>query len=155
MPSPWNTSPSPWASNVTSRANDRSIFARRAHPIVEAVIISPVPAPHLEADQPRVRCRQLAAFPSRQQAKSTRQGVRQSSPPAGGIGRSLGTRRPALPGALSETVRAFYGVLEQYKVDDLVARSEEHTSELQSHVNLVCRLLLEKKNILGTLASTG
>src|SRR5438477_9823288 len=25
-------------------------------------------------------------------------------------------------------------------------RSEEHTSELQSHVNLVCRLLLEIKN---------
>src|SRR5690242_21911163 len=28
-------------------------------------------------------------------------------------------------------------------------RSEEHTSELQSHVNLVCRLLLEKKKNLG------
>src|SRR5260370_19572414 len=27
-------------------------------------------------------------------------------------------------------------------------RSEEHTSELQSHLNLVCRLLLEKKNYL-------
>src|SRR5207237_10689378 len=27
-------------------------------------------------------------------------------------------------------------------------RSEEHTSELQSHLNLVCRLLLEKKNQL-------
>src|SRR5690242_21888633 len=27
----------------------------------------------------------------------------------------------------------------------LSVRSEEHTSELQSHVNLVCRLLLEKK----------
>src|SRR5260370_11081807 len=26
-----------------------------------------------------------------------------------------------------------------------VIRSEEHTSELQSHLNLVCRLLLEKK----------
>src|SRR5260370_23481235 len=26
-------------------------------------------------------------------------------------------------------------------------RSEEHTSELQSHLNLVCRLLLEKKNL--------
>src|SRR5438477_2275513 len=26
-----------------------------------------------------------------------------------------------------------------------MGRSEEHTSELQSHVNLVCRLLLEKK----------
>src|SRR6266849_8512348 len=30
------------------------------------------------------------------------------------------------------------------------ARSEEHTSELQSRVDLVCRLLLEKKNT-GTL----
>src|SRR5260370_17709055 len=28
----------------------------------------------------------------------------------------------------------------------LTLRSEEHTSELQSHLNLVCRLLLEKKN---------
>src|SRR5690242_21559516 len=28
---------------------------------------------------------------------------------------------------------------------DWSVRSEEHTSELQSHVNLVCRLLLEKK----------
>src|SRR5690242_20787668 len=31
-------------------------------------------------------------------------------------------------------------------VISLISRSEEHTSELQSHVNLVCRLLLEKKN---------
>src|SRR5260370_25474584 len=31
------------------------------------------------------------------------------------------------------------------KVSDRRARSEEHTSELQSHLNLVCRLLLEKK----------
>src|SRR5690606_40937966 len=29
---------------------------------------------------------------------------------------------------------------------DAVRRSEEHTSELQSRENLVCRLLLEKKN---------
>src|SRR4051812_50005741 len=29
-------------------------------------------------------------------------------------------------------------------------RSEEHTSELQSHVNIVCRLLLEKKKKLST-----
>src|SRR5256886_13214152 len=29
---------------------------------------------------------------------------------------------------------------------DLPPRSEEHTSELQSQSNLVCRLLLEKKN---------
>src|SRR5438477_1014917 len=30
-------------------------------------------------------------------------------------------------------------------------RSEEHTSELQSHVNLVCRLLLEKKKNKKTI----
>src|SRR2546430_7940919 len=35
-----------------------------------------------------------------------------------------------------------------------LARSEEHTSELQSQSNLVCRLLLEKKKItLGNPAS--
>src|SRR2546430_10165536 len=31
----------------------------------------------------------------------------------------------------------------------LLDRSEEHTSELQSQSNLVCRLLLEKKNLDG------
>src|SRR5690242_18886925 len=33
-------------------------------------------------------------------------------------------------------------------------RSEEHTSELQSHVNLVCRLLLEKQNTLDNFDAT-
>src|SRR5260221_6901688 len=31
------------------------------------------------------------------------------------------------------------------------ARSEEHTSELQSHSDIVCRLLLEKKNLPDAL----
>src|SRR5260370_31520025 len=34
-----------------------------------------------------------------------------------------------------------------------VERSEEHTSELQSHLNIVCRLLLEKKNWTNRLSS--
>src|SRR2546427_5586059 len=33
------------------------------------------------------------------------------------------------------------------------ARSEEHTSELQSQSNVVCRLLLEKKKSTGTARS--
>src|SRR5690606_40523764 len=33
---------------------------------------------------------------------------------------------------------------------ELLPRSEEHTSELQSRENLVCRLLLEKKNKIHT-----
>src|SRR3712207_7510368 len=36
-------------------------------------------------------------------------------------------------------------VKDSHTVDDLVQRSEEHTSELQSRQYLVCRLLLEKK----------
>src|SRR2546430_11424402 len=36
--------------------------------------------------------------------------------------------------------RSFWSALEPYHT-----RSEEHTSELQSQSNLVCRLLLEKK----------
>src|SRR5438105_8668411 len=35
---------------------------------------------------------------------------------------------------------------ENWPVREVVQRSEEHTSELQSRVDLVCRLLLEKKN---------
>src|SRR5260370_30882393 len=31
-------------------------------------------------------------------------------------------------------------------VPGTIRRSEEHTSELQSHLNIVCRLLLEKKS---------
>src|SRR5438034_1511664 len=34
-------------------------------------------------------------------------------------------------------------------------RSEEHTSELQSHSDLVCRLLLEKKKITNTSTQNG
>src|SRR5688572_32317697 len=50
---------------------------------------------------------------------------------AGGLANVLGEAR------CEDVVRLF--VLQQ-------VRSEEHTSELQSQSNLVCRLLLEKKN---------
>src|SRR2546422_5584480 len=42
-------------------------------------------------------------------------------------------------------VRALDGVSLRIGRGELVARSEEHTSELQSRLHLVCRLLLEKK----------
>src|SRR5438132_9347547 len=35
---------------------------------------------------------------------------------------------------------------QQLAVAEVSGRSEEHTSELQSHSDLVCRLLLEKRN---------
>src|SRR5690242_21083317 len=52
--------------------------------------------------------------------------------------RDEGTRMSA-PHIAAERLGADY-------FQDPYSRSEEHTSELQSHVNLVCRLLLEKKN---------
>src|SRR2546427_8634446 len=52
--------------------------------------------------------------------------------------RSLDQVGPQLP------VRLAHGVLLQDAVRE-ADRSEEHTSELQSQSNLVCRLLLEKK----------
>src|SRR5438034_2118380 len=50
------------------------------------------------------------------------------------------------------TVPIYQAVTDVKQVEDLTEddlldmRSEEHTSELQSHSDLVCRLLLEKKN---------
>src|SRR5260370_22822041 len=37
--------------------------------------------------------------------------------------------------------------VQMHGAGDECRRSEEHTSELQSHLNLVCRLLLEKKKM--------
>src|SRR5260370_5397833 len=37
----------------------------------------------------------------------------------------------------------------------VLPRSEEHTSELQSHLNLVCRLLLEKKKNFNHISAYG
>src|SRR5260370_32533862 len=47
------------------------------------------------------------------------------------------TQAPASNAAMAPMLKATSKVLR--------FRSEEHTSELQSHLNLVCRLLLEKK----------
>src|SRR5256885_2949525 len=66
--------------------------------------------------------------------------------------RSLGLERYAGAGARGDPQRAAVGGADgRADRGDLVhrrrlQRSEEHTSELQSPCNLVCRLLLEKKN---------
>src|SRR5256885_8649738 len=53
-----------------------------------------------------------------------------------------GTARADVPGQLAQLWQGQAYVLEAHMAH---ARSEEHTSELQSPCNLVCRLLLEKK----------
>src|SRR5256885_9343537 len=53
---------------------------------------------------------------------------------------------PALQSSLNATAVDLQWVIEAYSLLlSALLRSEEHTSELQSPCNLVCRLLLEKK----------
>src|SRR2546427_11383409 len=51
----------------------------------------------------------------------------------------ISARRPGITGINHELGVAYY------RKGEFLERSEEHTSELQSQSNLVCRLLLEKK----------
>src|SRR5690348_14045251 len=66
--------------------------------------------------------------------------------PEGAFGRYLSRR-----GILLKDAGGFFEA-ETQRIRDHVVRSEEHTSELQSPVHLVCRLLLEKKNPTERLA---
>src|SRR2546427_4421854 len=72
-----------------------------------------------------------------------------AGPPPGGApghaepGRGHGA--DALQDPRPGTARVPLGVLDRHAGHGDHARSEEHTSELQSQSNLVCRLLLEKK----------
>src|SRR5256885_5658039 len=76
-----------------------------------------------------------------------------------GIGPCLVRRMPvvALSTHWSITVvdhRPWYRHLQSSdRLSDRRLRSEEHTSELQSPCNLVCRLLLEKKTRPSTLST--
>src|SRR5262249_59262118 len=76
---------------------------------------------------------------------------------AGAAGRRAGLRpqahtRRSTPGLGSTARGAPAGDPTRRRVDD-VPRSEEHTSELQSLTNLVCRLLLEKKKSPSNISS--
>src|SRR5207237_9430114 len=59
------------------------------------------------------------------------------------VHRALRPRRPVV-GDVRHRARLLADVSLRFHCGGL-SRSEEHTSELQSHLNLVCRLLLEKK----------
>src|SRR5260370_16198412 len=60
----------------------------------------------------------------------------------------------AVVSTLTVIHRIYYTWRETKSGRDPEDRSEEHTSELQSHLNLVCRLLLEKKKKNKTCTNT-
>src|SRR5438477_5886213 len=80
-------------------------------------------------------------FPYTTLFRSTRSGAR-----AGSGFWTCATPRPTISTKPSSALGSSGKSASCKRVSPLSGRSEEHTSELQSHVNLVCRLLLEKKN---------
>src|SRR5256885_11223696 len=72
------------------------------------------------------------------------------------VERQLHRREKKTRRALAGRFRAVSAIADNRRaaLAQVDARSEEHTSELQSPCNLVCRLLLEKKQISSTHAST-
>src|SRR5690606_41672630 len=71
-------------------------------------------------------------------ATSSSAAIQRPGPVRRGGGGRRATSRSSLRKSSSSAMAPLRGVL-------LLGRSEEHTSELQSRENLVCRLLLEKK----------
>src|SRR5437667_7178556 len=57
--------------------------------------------------------------------------------------------KPGVPPGRRQCVS--YCIPSMVRVKYSHGRSEEHTSELQSHHDLVCRLLLEKKNTMNKM----
>src|SRR5256885_7121852 len=66
-----------------------------------------------------------------------------------GLWQNFGSDRP-LDVQRAIILRAFDLGVTHFDLANNYGRSEEHTSELQSPCNLVCRLLLEKKNAAGS-----
>src|SRR5699024_11742264 len=64
---------------------------------------------------------------------------------AASTGKSVGLLSKALT-FMTGPVGIAIGVITALTTGFTIARSEEHTSELQSRFDLVCRILLEKKN---------
>src|SRR5438034_6016906 len=60
--------------------------------------------------------------------------------------KSVQGAKPASARAVTPVVALIVVLSSAASPASLKTRSEEHTSELQSHSDLVCRLLLEKKN---------
>src|SRR5687768_17895870 len=73
-------------------------------------------------------------------------GSRAGHAPCRGAGRELERR------ALATQHDGLPGRWRQRPPLRTASRSEEHTSELQSRLHLVCRLLLDKKNLLHVMA---
>src|SRR5699024_12257875 len=95
----------------------------------------------------------LSSFPTRRSSDlQCFIGIQPAVVPASGndIGedatKHAGVHQPGIHALTSGRAVYMCRVAHEQKAPATVMRSEEHTSELQSRFDLVCRLLLEKKN---------
>src|SRR2546422_2170009 len=86
--------------------------------------------------------------PSRRHWYSPPQG--RSAAPTGRSGKACACRRLASSAMTSIPMPDTRDAVPEVAIHE-VPRSEEHTSELQSRLHLVCRLLLEKKKKISAL----
>src|SRR6266480_798163 len=101
----------------------------------------------------RLRC----GCSSRRDSSEISRPASRMPPEVGSISRTMQRATVDLPDPLSPTMPSVRPFRKVSVISWAAAtsrtrpkRSEEHTSELQSHVNLVCRLLLEKKKKPGS-----
>src|SRR3990172_5591421 len=129
-PDSTSTTPSPASPSVTSR--------RWAHPSVPTIHAIPSRTAargtrSAEARRP-TSTRAVTSVPGIAGSADGEEALDAPDPPAPG------------PGKVSSTSRRRETALAKSAIRVTRPRSEEHTSELQSRLHLVCRLLLEKKN---------
>src|SRR5436309_8307781 len=88
------------------------------------------------------------ALPISRRTNSPALMTRALAPLANGVPRTAAACSLVKTGSWRKTAKGNTATLQKFvKPIEDGSRSEEHTSELQSRENLVCRLLLEKKNI--------
>src|SRR5207249_2859911 len=68
--------------------------------------------------------------------------------------RGYAVTAPVLSPAECAELTALYSDASRFRSHIIMERSEEHTSELQSRFDLVCRLLLEKKKLKNDMYGT-
>src|SRR5699024_12409208 len=92
--------------------------------------------------------RHRPSFPTRRSSDLVKRGETEygiKAIPLGGFVKLVGMLPPKPGDEPTKVRRTNTGLFTQLIDDARTARSEEHTSELQSRFDLVCRLLLEKK----------
>src|SRR5205807_6359822 len=107
----------------------------------------PLRVPRAARSSCSVQARALPSFPTRRSSDLEGGGAGGAGGPGGGGFGAMFGGGGNRTGSQNDgpAIRRIYVLDKEHSLPGRPVRSEEHTSELQSPCNLVCRLLLEKK----------